>query len=234
MALGIFDKVTLLVKATTHDLLNKAIDANSIPAHEQLIRDLEAAIRSESTETIKADVASKNLHLQVTSIQSHIDEFLAAIQANIDDGDPTNDHEQTPMMEHVEELETEIADIKSQEEAAAQNFQLLSTTLDKLKQRHKVMVQELNQLRRVTSQAKADEGALRTFQRVKDLTEGVDSASLGGALANAQVRSQVARAELQQAVGEIKDSPEALLAKSKASARIAAMRAAAAGTKAAQ
>jgi phage shock protein A len=233
MALGIFDKVTLLVKATTHDLLNKAIDANSIPAHEQLIRDLEAAIRSESTETIKAEVAAKNLKLQIAAIQGHIDEFLAAIQANIDDGDPTNDHEQIPMMEHVEELEVELADVKSQEEAAAQNFQLLSTTLDKLKQRHKVMVQELGQLRRATSQARTDEAALKTVQRVKDLTEGVDSAHLGGALANAQTRSQVARAELSQAVGEIKDSPEALLAKNKASARIAAMRAAATG-KAAQ
>lgn len=233
MALGICDKITLLVKAKSHDLLNRAIDANSVPAHEQLIRDLEAAIRSESTETIKAEVAAKNLKLQIAAIKGHIDEFLAAVQANIDDGDESNDHEQIPLMEHVEELEAELADVKDQEAAANQNHQLLATTLDKLKQRHKVMVQELGQLRRVTSQAKTDEAALKTVQRVKDLTEGVDSAGLGNALANAKARSQVAQAELQQAVGEIKDSPEALLAKSKASARIAAMRAAAAG-KAAQ
>jgi chromosome segregation ATPase len=162
-------------------------------------------------------------------IQGHIDEFLAAIQANIDDRNTANDHEQIPMMEHVEELEGELASVKAQEEAAAQNYQLLSTTLEKLKQRHKLMVKELGELRRATSQAKTDEAALKTVQKLKDLTEGVDSTSLGGALANAQARSQVARAELQQAVGEIKDSPEALLAKNKAAARIAAMRAAASG-----
>jgi phage shock protein A len=229
MALGIFDKVSLLVKATAHDLLDRQIDAKSIPAHEQLIRELEAAIRKESTETIKADVTAKNLKNQIASIQGQIDDFLAAIQANIDDGITENDHEQIPMMEHVEELEAEIADIKAQEEAATQNFQLMSATLEKLKQRHKTMVQELGQLRRATSQATADESALKTVQRLKDLTEGVDSTHLGGALANAQARSQVARAELQQAVGEIKDNPEALLAKNKAAARIAAMRAAASG-----
>jgi phage shock protein A len=229
MALGLFDKVTLLVKSSAHDVLNRAIEARSIPAHEQLIRDLEAAIRSESTETIKAEVTSKNLHTQVEVLQGQINEFLAAIQANIDDGDVSNDHEQIPMMEHVEELESEISSIKAQEDAAKQNYQLLSTTLDKLKQRHKLMVKELGELRRATSQAKTDETALKTVQRLKDLTEGVDSTHLGGALANAQARSQVARAELQQAVGEIKDSPEALLAKNKAAARIAAMRAAASG-----
>lgn len=133
------------------------------------------------------------------------------------------------MMEHVEELESEISSTKAQEDAAKQNYQLLSTTLDKLKQRHKLMVKELGELRRATSQAKTDETALKTVQRLKDLTEGVDSTHLGGALANAQARSQVARAELQQAVGEIKDSPEALLAKNKAAARIAAMRAAVSG-----
>ena len=138
------------------------------------------------------------------------------------------------MMEHVEELEAELASVKDQEASATQNFQLLSTTLDKLKQRHKVMIQELGQLRRVTSQAKTDEAALKTVQMAKDLTEGVDSAGLGSALANAKVRSQVAQAQLQEAVGEIKDSPEAMLARSKASARIAAMRAAAAGKTAAQ
>jgi hypothetical protein len=233
MALGICDKITLLVKAKSHDLLNRAIDANSVPMHEQLIRDLEGAIRSESTETIKAEVTAKNLKLQAAAIQGHIDEFLAAVQANIDDGDETNDHEQIPMMEHVEELETELADVKAQEDNATQNHKLLVDTLGKLKQRHKIMVRELGQLRSAVSQAKTDESTLKTVQRAKDLTEGVDSAGLGNALANAKLKSQVARAELQDAVGEIKDSPEVLLAKSKASARIAAMRAAAAG-KAAQ
>jgi hypothetical protein len=41
MALGIFDKVSLLVKSKTHDLLDREIDKNSVPAYEQLIRELE-------------------------------------------------------------------------------------------------------------------------------------------------------------------------------------------------
>jgi chromosome segregation ATPase len=176
-------------------------------------------------------VIAKNIPTKVTAIQASINEFLAAIQDNIDDGDPGNDHEQIPMMEHVEELESELSSIKAQEEAAQQNYQLRSATLGKLKQRHKTMVQELGQLRQAVSQASADESALRTTQKLKDLTEGVDSAHLGNALANAQTRSQVARAELQQAVGEIKDSPEALLAKNSAAASISAMRAKAAAPK---
>jgi DNA repair exonuclease SbcCD ATPase subunit len=229
MALGIFDKVTLLVKAKSHDLLDRQIEANSVPAHEQLIRELEGAIRAESTETIKADVAAKNLHTQVGVIQQHINEYLAGIQANIDDGDPSNDHEQAPMMMHVEELEAEMADIKAQEETANKNHTLLATTLEKLQERHKTMVRELSQLRRAVSQANTDENALKTVQKVKDLTDGVDSAHLGNALAHAQERSQVASAQLEQAVGSIQDSPEALLAKNSAMARLAAMRKAAAG-----
>jgi phage shock protein A len=228
MALSIFAKGSLIVKSGAHSLLDKIIDANSVPAHEQLIRELEAAMQTESTECIRADVAAKSLHVQVASIQQHIDEFNAAIQANIDDGDPTNDGDQIPMMNHVMELETERDDIKSQESALIENHRLLSETLDKLKERHTSMVRELGQLRRAVSQAAADTQALNAVRKVQDLTTGVDSTHMGGALEAAKQKSAVAREELNQAVGGMQSSPEALLQKSQAAARIAAMRAKAA------
>ena len=228
MALSIFSKATLIVKASAHSVLDKVIDANSVPAHEQLIRELEAAMQTESTECIRADVAAKSMHLQVAAIQQHIDEFMAAIQANIDDGDPTNDDEQIPMAAHVNELKEEQEDVKSQEAALLENHRLLSMTLDKLKERHTLMVKELQQLRRAVSQAAADTQALNAVRKVQDLTTGVDSTHLGGALQAAQQKSAVAREELNQAVSGMQSSPEALLQKSKAQALLASMRAKAA------
>ena len=228
MALSIFSKATLIVKASAHSVLDKVIDANSVPAHEQLIRELETAMQTESTECIRADVAAKSMHLQIAAIQQHIDEFMAAIQANMDDGDPTNDDEQIPMAAHVTELQGELEDVKSQESALIENHRLLATTLDKLKERHTLMVRELQQLRRAVSQASADTQALNAVRKVQDLTTGVDSTHLGGALQKAKDQSAVAREELNQAVSGMQSSPEALLQKSKAQALLASMRAKAA------
>lgn len=83
-------------------------------------------------------------------------------------------------------------------------------------------------VRRAVSQAAADTQALNAVRKVQDLTTGVDSTHLGGALQKAKDQSAVAREELSQAVGGMTSSPEAMLQKSQAAARIAAMRAKAA------
>lgn len=227
MALGIFAKSSLIVKSGAHSILDKIIDANSVPAHEQLIRELEAAMQTESTECIRADVAAKSLHLQLAAIQQHIDEFMAAIQANIDAGH-TEGGDQDTMAQHVVDLNEELEDVKAQEASANENHRLLSETLGKLKERHSTMVKELQQLRRAVSQAAADNQALKAVRQVQDLTTGVNSTHLGGALQKAKDESAVAREELNQAVSGMTSSPEALLQKSKAQALLASMRAKAA------
>lgn len=220
----LFSKATLIVKASAHGVLDRIIDANSVEAHEQLIRDLEAAMQSESTETIKAQVEAQSMHTKIAAIQQQIDDFNAGIQANLNDGDPSNDHEAETMMNHVIELEGERDELKASEQAANENYTLLNETLGKLKDRHAQMMKELRGLRSAVSQAKTDNKALEAVRAVNDLTTGVDSMHLGGALDKAKQESAVARQELKQAVGSIQDSPEALLQKSKAQARIAEMR----------
>ena len=225
MALGIFEKVGLIAKSNAHNLLDRMIDAQSILAHEQLIRELEAAMQAESTETIKAEVQANSLHDKVKALQKQIDSFNAAIEANLGDGDPTNDHEAETLMTHVMGLESERDELLASEKATIENHQLLADTLEKLKERHTKMRKELAELRRVTTQAKADQNALNAVRKVNNLVEGVDSAHLGGALERAREQSAVARQELKQAVGDIQSTPEALLQKSQAQQRIAALRA---------
>jgi phage shock protein A len=224
MSLGIFGKVSLLVKAETHSVLDKQIDAHSVEAHEQLLRELEAAMQAESTESIRAGVTAKNLHLQIAEIQTHIDEYQAGINRILTKPDH-NDDDVTTMTEHMMELENEIESIKSQETAANENCRILTETLKQLKDRHKVMMDELQQLRAAKSQNAADSRALEAVRKAKDLTEGVDSVHLGGALAAAKQQSEVTREELRQAVGNIQSTPEALLQKSKVQQRIDEMRA---------
>lgn len=224
MALSIFSKVTLIAKASTHSVLDKIIDANSVPAHEELIRELEAALQTESTACIKADVAAKSIHLQIAAIQTHIDEYLAGIQTNMDDGDPTNDDDQLVMAQHVTDLKEELEDVKSQEASTIANHKALAETVTKLREKRDTMVKELQQLRRAVAQAADDTQALNAVRKVQDLTTGVDSTHLGGALEAAKQKSAVAREELNQAVGGMQSSPEALLQKSKAQALLASMR----------
>lgn len=223
--MNIFSKATLLVKAGSHGLLDKIIDANSIPAHEQIIRDLEEAIQKESTAAITAQVEANSINVKVKAIQEQIDEYNKAIEFNLNDGDPSNDHEAEKMMQRVIELEEERDEIKGTADSAVQNHKLLSETVEKLRQRHSQMMKELRALRNVTKQAKADQSALKAVRQANELASGVDSMHLGGALDRAKQESAVARAELQQAVGQMQDTPDALLAKSKASARLAEMRA---------
>lgn len=225
MPLGIFSKAKLVVQAATHSVLDKVIDMNSIPATEQLIRELEQAMQEESTATIRADVEAQTAHTKVAAIQTQIDEFNAAIEANLNDGDPSNDHEAETMMTHVMELESERDEIKANEQAAIENHKMLAETLEKLKQRHSDMMKNLRQLRSATAQASADKNALSAVRKANDMATGVDSMHLGNALERAQTESKVARAELQTAVGNLQDTPQALLQKNQAAARIAALRA---------
>lgn len=225
MAFSLFKKATLIVQSGSHALLDKIIDANSIPAHEQLIRDLEAAMQEESTATIRAQVEAESLSTKINAIQTQIDEFNAAIETNLNDGDPSNDHEAETMMTHVMELESERDELKASQSAADENHKLLAGTLDKLKQRHTQMMKELRALRSATAQAASDKKAVAAVQAANNLVTGVDSAHLGGALDRAKQESAVARQQLKEAVGAVGDSPEALLQKNQAAARIAAMRA---------
>ena len=225
MALSLFSKAKLIVQSTSHGLLDRVIDVNSVEAHEQLIRDLEAAMQAESTATIKAQVNAKGLHDQTAAIQQQIDDFTAGAKAILTDDDPSNDGDAEPLMAHAIELEEERDAIVASETAANENAKMLADTMTKLRAKHTQMMKELKALRTATAQAKTDNEALATMRKVNSLTSGVDSAHMGSALKNAQEASAVAREELKQAVGEVKDTPEALLAKSKAAARIAAMRA---------
>jgi chromosome segregation ATPase len=221
--MNLFSKAKLIVKATSHDILDRVIDANSVPAHEQLIRDLEAAMQAESTETIKAQVEAQTLHVKIAAIQQQIDDYNAGIVTQMKAGG--HDHEVEEMMNHVVEFEAERDEVKASEDAANENYKLLSETLGKLRDKHTQMMKELRALRTAVSQAKTDQGALETMRKVNDLTQGVDSMHLGGALAAAQQKSAVARAELRNEVGNIQDSPEAALQKAKVAARLADMRA---------
>ena len=221
--MNLFGKAKLIIKAGSHSVLDRIIDANSVEAHEQLIRDLEAAMQSESTETIRAQVEAQTLHTKIAAIQQQIDDFNAGIEAQIKEGG--HDHEVETMMNHVMELEGERDELKASEQAANENYTLLNETLGKLKDRHTQMMKELRALRSAVSQAKTDQKAVAAVRAVNDLTTGVDSMHLGGALDRAKQESEVARQELRQAVGSIQDSPEAILQKSKAQARIAEMRA---------
>lgn len=221
--MNLFGKAKLIVKASSHGVLDRIIDANSVEAHEQLIRDLETAMQSESTETIRAQVEAQTLHTKIAAIQQQIDDFNAGIETQMKEGG--HDHEVETMMTHVMELEGERDELKASEQAANENYTLLNETLGKLKDRHAQMMKELRSLRTAVSQAKTDQKAVAAVRAVNDLTTGVDSMHLGGALNRAKQESEVARQELKQAVGSIQDSPEAILQKSKAQARIAEMRA---------
>lgn len=225
MALGIFDKVSLIVKSNVHDLLDRAIDANSIPAHEQLIRELEKAIQTESTEQIKAEVQVNSLHTKITAIQKQIDEFNASAETILSDDDPTNDSQAETLLNHVIELEGERDELAASEAATSENHKMLANTVEKMRQRHTKLVKDLKELRRVTSQAKSDQTALNAVRKVNNLVEGVDAAHLGGAIDRAKEKSAVARAELRQAVGTIQDTPEAILQRSQAQQRVAALKA---------
>jgi phage shock protein A len=225
MALSIFSKIAIIAKSGTHSLLDKLIDMNDVGAVEQLIRDLEAAIQTESTEAIRADVNAKSLHTQATAIQAKIDQFNKAIERILGDDDPSNDGDAEPMAAKVISLEEEVEEIKASETSATENHNLLADTLSKLQERHLAMIKQLRQLRSAKTQAAADNQAVKAVRQAKAITEGVDSTHLGDALHKAQENSAVAREELKQAVGGIQSSPEALLAKSAAAQRIAEMRA---------
>src|SRR3989344_5452236 len=103
---SLFEKIRTVVLANAHQLLDAAIDLNSVAAVKQHIRDLEGAIDQMEEAVIEANGNRTTVKRQLNDKRSQIAELNQNIDFIVGDGDESNDHLALPMEARLQGLES--------------------------------------------------------------------------------------------------------------------------------
>lgn len=228
----IFSKASTLVEASIEGLLNRQLDEHSPEVLAKYIEDLAAAMPEQTKNKLRARLEADSYPAQIAALVAEAAEYEASALFYLSNDDTTDDWMADVPAAKQMELEEEAESLKASQTAAVQKAELLEKQFKQLQQCHEKMVKQLKALRTAKREQKSTEEALSAVTSAKKITEGVGALNMGDALKRAQDEATVSRMALQEQVGTIQDSPEALLAKSKVAARVAALRAKAAQAKA--
>lgn len=227
----IFSKASTLVEASIEGLLNRQLDEHSPEVLEKYIEDLAAVMPEQSKNKLRARHEADSYPAQISALVAEAAEYESAAQRYLDNDDTSDDYKAEPLVTHQLEIEEQIEALRSSQAAAVQKAELLEKTFKQLQERHAQMLKQLKALKAAKREQKSTEEALAAVTSAKKITEGVSAVNMGDALKRAQSEAEVSRMALQEQVGTIQDSPEALLAQSKVQQRLAALRAKAAQAK---
>jgi phage shock protein A len=220
---SIFGKLRTLVLSNIHSLLDKAIDLNSIEAVKQHIRDLENAIEETETSAAVAQGDMKTTSDEVKNTLARVTELQENIDFILGDGDDTNDHLATPLVEKLIGLEEAL---KTQREVEAANQSILANleeVIAKLRNKHVQMVGQIAKLEVMERAAIAKNKAAEAIKQAAAMSG--DEVSIDNVSARVTRQSNIADAKLNRAMGEFNSKSDDPVRNAQVAARLAAMKA---------
>lgn len=217
----IFQKLRTLTLGNIHDLLDKAIDLNSLGSIRQHIRDLETARDELSDQAAVTDasvgvIGSKisNLNIQIATTNGNIDLILS-------DEDDSNDHLATPLEARLMGFESELESLNEELTSTKATAQALNEAASKVSAKHLEMMGHLRRLESLDRTTKAKE---RASEALKQASVG-DTVSVDNVTERLEQRGAVADSKLKRALGNLSDSVDVGVAAVEAKRRIAERRA---------
>lgn len=224
---SLLQKFRTFTLSNLHSLLDAAIDLNSVEAIKQHVRDLETAHRQVLGSLAAAKGNLSALTSYKTQLERKIESLTADIETLLSDDDPNNDHFANPLAEQIGDCEAEL-EVNAEELSAAQTeVDALTRAESQLQSKLSEMKSQLRRLKSLERAAKAKERAASAVTRASDaLSSGVD-ASVDSATQRLRQRAATADASFDQAMGGLQSAggAEAALRESRASSRVAQIRA---------
>lgn len=196
--MSIFNKVRVIVLGHVNDLLDKAIDMNSLSAVRQYVRDLEEAQTKVEHEAAVAAANVTTLTKQHTALDTAIGQNLSRIKAYLAQN---NEAAARALGGTVHDEQQELASLDAQITEAKANSQSLDTAAEQIKARHQQMLSQVRTLESKDRSSHALEQSTAALKGAQTLTEGVDGASVDNLAQKINARNDVAQEEFKRTMG---------------------------------
>ncbi len=227
---GILSKLRTLTLGNLHELLDAAIDLNSVAACKQYVRDLEEAKDKMRNEAASARGRVGQSESAVTTLEHQIATDTEHAQLLLDDDDPSNDGDAQSLMEGVvqkqELLEGKKAELANNKQVA----DALGEAVRKITAKHAEMVANVRKLSDLQKQTEAKEQAAAALKAAGKIANAADGVSIDSAEQRLRDRAAAVNEQFKDALtdvsgGSVKES----VTSAKAKQLIAEMRAKKAG-----
>ena len=227
---SIWDKIRTLTLGNLHQLLDAAIDLNSVAACKQYVRDLEEAKDKMRDQAAAARGRLGQSQAQVATLEHQIETDTEGAQLLLDDGDDSNDADAQKLMEGVVQ-KTELLTTKQAQLATdKQVSDALGEAVRKITSKHAEMVNNVRRLEALEQQTKAQEQATSALKQAGKLANGTDGVSIDNVEQRLRDRAAASGEKFKDAMADVSGgSVQESLQAAKAKQLIAAMRAKKAG-----
>lgn len=169
---SLLEKVSTLISANLHTLVDKALKSNNIAVIDQYVRKVEYNIGelAEAAATVGGEV--KSLNRKLTSLKQKAAEFDLAIDAFLMEG---NESTAVAVQSRLNSTERLIATYTEQIERQQAEYQKLLEAKVKLEARLATMKQQREELRALLALAKSKEVSVKAMKSLDDLMGTGDS-----------------------------------------------------------
>jgi len=207
--MGIFARIQTLVKAHTNDLLDKAIDMNSIPVLKQYGRDLEDALNKVKHEAAMAAAHVTTLNSQAAALQTDIDSNTARGKAFMAKTPPDTANA-TVCAGRIHDGQAELADKLQEISQAKTDSAAMDDARLKLQTKYESTVSQLRRLESRDGMTRAKEQSVAALKNIGDQTSGSSAVSIDNLSEKINARGDEADEEFNRTIADSTPPPDPL------------------------
>ncbi len=223
---SLFDKIRIFTVSNLHQLLDAAIDLNSVAACKQYVRDLEEGKNKIRDQAAAARGRLGQSQAAVATLEHQIQTDIEHAQLLLDDDDTSNDADAQRLMEGVV-TKTELVETKKSQYATdKQVADALGDAVRKITAKHAEMVTNVRRLEALEQQTKAQEQATGALQAAGKIASGADGVSIDNVEQRLRDRAAASNERFKDAMSDVSGgSVQESVTSAKAKQMIAAMKA---------
>ncbi len=223
---SIWQKIRTLTLGNIHELLDAAIDLNSVAACKQYVRDLEEAKDKMRDQAAAARGRLGQSQAAVATLEHQIATDTEHAQLLLDDDDASNDADAERLMEGVV-TKTELLETKKTQLATdKQVSDALGEAVRKITAKHAEMVNNVRRLEALEQQTKAQEQATAALKQAGKLANATDGVSVDNVEQRLRDRAAASSEQFKDAMSDMSGgSVQESVTAAKAKKLIAEMRA---------
>lgn len=203
---SLMDKVSTLITANLHDLVDRALKTNSIAVIDQYIRQVENNLQDLEEAAATVGGEAKTIRRRLVDNEQKLAEMDRAIDAFLMEG---NENAASALQSRYNSTERLIANYQEQLERQESEFKTLLEAKVKLEARLATMKQEREELQALLDLAKSKETTTKAMKSLDDLMGSGDSDiasiadSINARLDRATTASEIRSASLDEQMDEV-------------------------------
>lgn len=208
---SLLEKVSTLVSANLHDLIDRALQNNSIAVIDQYIREVENNLQDLEEAAASVGGEARSIRRRLIDNEHKLTEMDRAIDAFLMEG---NESAATALQSRYNSTQRLVASYTEQLERQESEFKTLLNAKVKLEARLATMKQEREELQALLDLAKSKETTAKAMKSLDDLMGSGDSdiariaESINTRLDRAATASEIRAASLDQQMDEVLERSE--------------------------